>query len=83
MPFVSLEEKIFEWAVKTPEKIALIDKKKSITYKELFENIWTTKAVLETEYSLRKEDIVLLAANKNVHFILNDDGQFVITKINN
>lgn len=69
MGFVSLEEKIFEWAVKTPEKIALIDKKKSITYKELFENIWATKEILEADYSLKKEDNVLLAANKNVHFI--------------
>jgi len=69
MDFVSLEEKIFNFSVKTPSKIALIDKKKSISYKELFENIWAIKMVLEKEYSLKKEDSVLLAANKNVHFI--------------
>ena len=69
MPFVSLEKKIFHWSVKTPEKTALIDKKNTITYKDLFENIWATKVFLETEYSLSKGDIVLLAANKNVHFI--------------
>ncbi|WP_343486600.1 class I adenylate-forming enzyme family protein [Allomuricauda sp. d1] len=69
MPYISLEEKIFDWAQKTPEKIALIDKKKSITYKELVQNIWSTKVRLESEFSLEKGDYVLLAANKNVHFI--------------
>lgn len=69
MNLVSLEEKIFNFSITTPNKTALIDKKKTISYKELFENIWTTKLVLEKEYSLKKEDTVLLAANKNVHFI--------------
>lgn len=69
MDFVSLEEKIFKWALETPNKVALIDKKISITYRGLFENIWATKTVLEKEYDLREGDKVLLAANKNVHFI--------------
>lgn len=69
MRFISLEEKIFMWAEKAPKKIALVDKEKSITYKELFENIWATKSVLETDYLITKEDNVLLAANKNIHFI--------------
>ena len=69
MPFISLEEKIVEWAIKTPDKIALVDKKKSISYQDLVENIWATKIALEAQYSLKKEDHVLLAANKNVHFI--------------
>lgn len=69
MPFVSLEEKILDWALRTPEKIALIDKKKTISYQELAYNIWSTKGRLEKEFSLEKGDCILLAANKNVHFI--------------
>lgn len=69
MDFVSLEEKIFNFSISTPDKTALIVKKRIISYKELFENIWATKIVLEKEYSLEKGDTVLLAANKNVHFI--------------
>ena len=69
MSFISLEEKIFEWAKKTPEKIALIDKKKSISYGSLVQNIWSTKIRLEKEFSLERGDYILLAANKNVNFI--------------
>ena len=54
MRFVSIEEKIFEWAVKTPDKIALINKKESFSYKELFENIWSTKTWFEKEFTLEK-----------------------------
>ncbi|MDC6389784.1 class I adenylate-forming enzyme family protein [Maribacter sp. PR1] len=69
MPFVSIEEKIFEWARRTPEKTALVDKKVSITYKELVDNIWSVKAKLEKDFFIEKDDVVLLAANKNVNFI--------------
>jgi long-chain acyl-CoA synthetase len=69
MPFVSLEEKILDWSLRTPGRIALIDKKSAISYEVLFRNIWSTKTRLEKEFSLEKGDHVLLAANKNVHFI--------------
>jgi long-chain acyl-CoA synthetase len=69
MQFISLEEKILEWAFKTPNKTALIEKQKSISYKELWEHIWATKIYLEYEHQLKKGDYVLLAANKNVNFI--------------
>ena len=65
----SLEYKIHSWSVISPHKIALIDKKRAFTYKELFENIWASKRLLELEYGISKGDTVILAANKNVAFV--------------
>ncbi|WP_340154830.1 class I adenylate-forming enzyme family protein [uncultured Winogradskyella sp.] len=69
MDFVSLEEKIFNYSLQTPNKTALIDKKRTISYKELYQNIWATKLFLEKEYTLQKGDAVIVAANKNLNFI--------------
>lgn len=69
MNFVSLEENIFNFSIHTPNKIALIDKKKTVSYKELYQNIWSTKLFLESEYGLQKGDAVIVAANKNLNFI--------------
>lgn len=65
----TLEYKIYSWSLNTPNKTALIAKKKSFSYKELFENIWASKELLEIEYDISKGDIVILAANKNVAFV--------------
>jgi len=65
----TLEYKIHSWSVLTPNKIAIIDKKKTFSYKELFENIWASKKTLELEYGISKGDTVVLAANKNVAFV--------------
>jgi len=65
----TLENKIFSWSLNTPNKTALIAKKKSFSYKELFENIWASKEILEIEHNISKGDIVILAANKNVAFV--------------
>lgn len=65
----TLVHKIYNWSLNTPNKIALIAKKKSFSYKELFENIWASKEILETELNISKGDIVILAANKNVAFV--------------
>jgi long-chain acyl-CoA synthetase len=65
----TLEHKIHSWSVITPNKIALIDNKTAFSYKELFENIWASKILLELEYDISKGDTVVLAANKNVAFI--------------
>ena len=67
----TLVHKIYNRALNTPNKIALIAKKKSFSYKELFENIWASKELLEIEYDISKGDIVILAANKNVAFVFN------------
>jgi long-chain acyl-CoA synthetase len=69
MDFVSLEEKIFNFSVQMPNKTALIEKKRTISYKELYQNIWSTKLFLEKEYSIIKGDTVVVAANKNLNFI--------------
>ena len=65
----TLEYKIHSWSLKTPNKIALIDKKKTFSYKELFDNIWASKKILELEHGVFKGDIVILAANKSVAFV--------------
>jgi len=65
----TLEYNIHNWSITTPDKIALIDKKKTFSYKELFENIWASKILLELEYGISKGDTVVLAANKNVAFV--------------
>lgn len=67
----TLVHKIYNWSLNTPNKIALIAKKKSFSYKELFENIWASKELLEIEHDISKGDIVVLAANKNVAFVFN------------
>lgn len=67
----TLVNKIYSWSIITPNKIALIAKKKSFSYKELFENIWASKELLETEHNISKGDIVVLAANKNIAFVFN------------
>lgn len=65
----TLEYNIHSWSVNTPNKIALIDKNKTFSYKELFEDIWASKKILEQEYAISKGDTVVLAANKNVAFV--------------
>ena len=65
----TIEYLIYNWFVIAPDKTALIDKKKSFSYKELFENIWASKLLLEKEYNISKCDTVILAANKNVSFV--------------
>lgn len=68
---VTLEEHIFNSSNNTPNKTALIHNKKSYTYKELFQNIWSSKLFLEKEYDVIKGDSIILAANKNVGFIFS------------
>ena len=65
----TLECNIHSWSVNTPNKIALIDKNKTFSYKALFENIWASKKILELEYGISRGDTVILAANKNVSFV--------------
>jgi long-chain acyl-CoA synthetase len=65
----TLEYHIHSWSINNPDKIALIDKNKTFSYKDLFENIWASKKKLELEYGISKGDTVILAANKNVAFV--------------
>lgn len=65
----TIEHKIHSWSLINPDKIALVDKKIALNYKELFENIWASKILLEIEYGISKGDTVVLVANKNVAFI--------------
>ena len=65
----TLEHKLYSWFLSTPNKTALIAKKKSYSYKNLFENIWAAKETLEFKHNISKGDIVILAANKNIAFV--------------
>jgi long-chain acyl-CoA synthetase len=67
----TLVNKIFNWSLKAPNKIALIAKKKTFSYEELIANIWAAKELLESEHDISKGDIVVLAADKNVAFVFS------------
>ncbi|MUU78019.1 class I adenylate-forming enzyme family protein [Winogradskyella endarachnes] len=69
MEFVSLEEKIFDFSIQTPNKTAIVEKKNTVTYQELYQHIWSTKCFLEKTYNLQKGDTVVIAASKNLNFI--------------
>ena len=68
---ITLEEHLYNTSINAPNKTALIINKKSYTYKELFENIWTIKLFLEKQYSVVKGDNIILAANKKSGFIFS------------
>lgn len=68
---VTLEEYIYNNSINAPNKTALVIDKNSFTYKELFQNIWTTKLFLEKEFSVSTGDSIILAANKNAGFIFS------------
>ena len=60
---------IHYWYLNTPNKEALIVKKKSFSYGELFENIWRVKIILEQEFDINDQHSVILAANKSESFV--------------
>lgn len=67
----SVEFNIFRWAKATPEKIAIYYKDDRITYSQLASNILKVANQHSVNYSLIKEDIVFLIADKTPTFIYN------------
>ena len=65
----TIVEQVFLYADSNPEKLALADGKRSMTYGELCRQILFAKDVLSHKYTLRTGDAVVLAANKQMSFV--------------
>lgn len=64
----SLVEQIFAWADVQPDKMAVTDGKKSLTYGQLRNGILYASKVLANDYQLKKGDRLIIAANKQPSF---------------
>jgi len=64
----SIVEQIFENAKKHPEKIALTDGKRSVSYKDLIKGVCAADLALRQKYLLKEGDFIILAANKQISF---------------
>lgn len=67
---ISIVEQIFENAEKYPEKVALINGKEKIAYKNLVHGILLSKERLERIYGLNNKDAVIIAADKQLEFVM-------------
>ena len=65
----SIVEQIFSYRRKIPNKIALQNGKRSLTYGELLAEIIYARKVLSEQYGIRKESKVILAADKQIEFV--------------
>ena len=65
----SIVEQVFEKSKKTPEKVALLDGKRTITFGGLAKNIVFSKKVLEEKYGIKRGDYVVIAADKQLEFV--------------
>jgi long-chain acyl-CoA synthetase len=65
----SVVEQIFIYASRFPDKIALIEGEKSVTYGELVSNILLYNKILLDTFHVKDRDRIILAANKQLCFI--------------
>lgn len=66
---ISIVEQIFLYGKKYPDKCALSNGKSSLSYKELMESIVAAKSILEKEYGVKRNDRVIIAADKQLEFV--------------
>lgn len=66
---ISIIEQIFRYGQEHPDKQALLDGKKNISYSDLLQSIVAAKNVLQHKYGLTKSDRVIIAADKQPEFI--------------
>ncbi len=66
----SIVEQIFWFGHAQPKKIALCNGSQELTYDELVRGIIFAKELLETRYCIKKGDRVILAADKQVEFVV-------------
>ncbi len=62
-------EQIFSYAQSTPDKTAVSDGKRSISYSELAANVLYAKNILKECCKLKKGDCVILASAKELEFV--------------
>lgn len=65
----SLVEQIFDLCDVQPEKVAVTDGKKSLTYKQLHDEILSAAEILKDKYSIERGDRIVIAANKQPSFV--------------
>lgn len=65
----SIIERIVGYSRIEPDKIALSDGKKEISYEKLVKGILYAKLIIETKYILSKGDLVIIAADKQLEFV--------------
>lgn len=65
----SIVEQIFIFASFHPEKIALIEEGKTISYQELIQKIINSKRILKEKFCLQCGDRILLSASKQPGFV--------------
>lgn len=66
---ISIVEQIFRYGWEHPEKEALLNGKVSISYHSLLESIVKAGKVLQQDYGLKKDDRVIIAADKQPGFV--------------
>lgn len=64
----NIEERIWHWGSSQPDKIAIKCGRKNVSYRELCERILGAKHNLDS-YNLKPNDIIVLAAGKEIEFI--------------
>lgn len=65
----TITEQIFSYAQSTPNKIAVSDGKRSVSYSELAVNVLYAKNILVEYCKLKKGDCVILASAKELEFV--------------
>lgn len=65
----SIVEQIFSHAMSAPDKVAVSDGKRSVSYSELALDILFAKDILEKKCKLHKGDCVILASAKELEFV--------------
>ena len=65
----SIVEQVFEHALRMPEKVALTDGKKIISFHDLVCQILYTKKLLTNKYDIKKGDKVIISASKQLTFV--------------
>lgn len=65
----SIVKKLFDIAEKTPDKIALTDGSKAVSYHQLRKGIIYSYKKLKYTYSLQKKDCIILSADKYIPFV--------------
>lgn len=65
----SIVEQVFLYAENHPDKIALTDGKRNLSYRELCCRTVAARQLLAETYALKKGDAVILAANKQLSFV--------------
>ena len=66
---ITIVEQIYNYAKNNKDKIAISDGKVSLTYLDLISSVVKTKKILSEQFHLKKNDVVVIAADKQIEFV--------------